>query len=236
MGCGAAGWLGRLLQQTQQLAAPCLACTVRLNRGLLATRPGTTCSAPLHPETPRILEYLVLSLPGQQGSAIRRRLDCCWTAELALGALQLLDWRPEREAFQREQQQEPEAAATAGRAGDGDGDGDGEEQQQQRWEQHLCSTVYRRLQDRYGQQQQQQQQQGQQAAALPDAGDFDACMASLMQQLLAAARAQQDGTGALEQLPGPRRLALLLSNHSAGLLLLTLLTVDCGEGAKKEGG
>jgi hypothetical protein len=163
---------------------------------------------------------MVLSLPGQQGSAIRRRLDCCWTAELALGALQLLDWGPEREAFQREQQ----AAAAA--AGDAD---DGEEEQQQRWEQHLCGTVYRRLQDRYG-----QQHQGQQAA-LPDASDFDACMASLMQQLLAAAMAQ-GGPGTLQEQPGPRRLALLLSNHSAGQLLLTLLTVDCGEGAKKEGG
>jgi hypothetical protein len=166
----------------------------------------------------------VLGLPGQQGSAVRRRLDCCWTLQLALEALQLLDWGPERAAFLLEQGWAAGEGAGGGGCAAAQQDSDDEQLQQQRWEEHLCGTVYRRLRDRYGQAR---------PAAGPGVGDFDACMASLMRQLVVAAK--ERGQAALQEQPGPRRLVLLLSNHSAGLLLLTLLTVDQGE-AKKEGG
>lgn len=172
----------------------------------------------LDADSPRVVEYLILNL-GSRGSAIRQRLGCCNSLEMVVMALQELDWSAEKQTFIAQLQvlQADDAQQQQG------GDADGNERMQQRWQQHLCSTVYSRLAGRFRQQ----------GSMLPDAGDFDACLASLASQLLAAFK--QQCLNNLQELAGPGIMAALLSQHDAGMLLLTLVTVESEPGAKKEG-
>jgi hypothetical protein len=172
----------------------------------------------LDADSPRVVEYLILNL-SSRGSAIRQRLGCCSSLEMVVMALQELDWSVEKQTFIVQQQvlQADDAQQQQ------DGGAVGDERMQQRWQQQLCSTVYSRLASRFRQQ----------GSMLPDAGDFDACLASLASQLLAASK--QQSLSHLQELAGPGIVAALLSQHDAGRLLLTLATVESEAGAKKEG-